>query len=758
MLVIEQKKNEHFITKGDRISELYIVLKGSVSMLCDKEEIILETGAVIGLMECAYGKYFCDFYAREDTILVTYAFKEHRDLKKIFEEQPQYVHAFLHASITLEHKMLGLYRQLFDKTREEYLFLVRQYREYQSACAQVEIAPMSIDKLFELKPLELQKVIKQWEVDYVKALGNLSEEAFKAVYGSNQDLCIGELCNGSVLMHKVVRGIAGMHEYLTDKKDIFINEDKRDLLGAWFELAKVTAAKGRDVSEIHKKVKELQTFIIEKQVLGGKEVLQRFQEFWAFDFETHAKDAETAEMEKNMSAEDIGNVDYFEYIVNYADFDEEKLEEIRELRKAYIEVVKNDLRDSNANETRKQMTELFYEIYENAFFKSVTMEQMSPIMGLFFDFGFLDTQLVEQDKIDKLLKLEELIDKHKSDHIFTAYEWLLMILNGERETSKNEFGLDYYGSLRELRKANRISAEDEKFYKLDREKMVRFEIENMFKCANRMTFGRSLIYSPVLQDDVIVKEAEQMWLSPNKIEACLTNIRELDFGCFYRDVLFYDEEHDGGRMEIKKEVLPDIILMPNVGHEGVMWQENVGADRSSPARFVLPIMSVMDLDTVMLDVVGHYRWEICRKLQGARWNDITEKSLTAEYFDYLSFYKKNKLLSADTKEKIKTQLQKNKGSFTQMFVQDYVLWMKYESKGNFRINKVVREIMSKYCPFVADTRYKLLENPIYRSAFSKYENLAMQQETKFKNALKKYKDHGGEITVELMEALHYYQK
>ena len=169
-------------------------------------------------------------------------------------------------------------------------------------------------------------------------------------------------------------------------------------------------------------------------------------------------------------------------------------------------------------------------------------------------------------------------------------------------------------------------------------------------------------------------------------------------------------------------------------------------------------MSVMDLDTVMLDVVGHYRWEICRKLQGARWNDITEKSLTAEYFDYLSFYKKNKLLSAETKEKIKTQLQKNKGSFTQMFVQDYVLWMKYESKGNFRINKVVREIMSKYCPFIADTRYKLLENPIYRSAFSKYENLAIQQETKFKNALKKYKDHGGEITVELMEALHYYQK
>ena len=59
---------------------------------------------------------------------------------------------------------------------------------------------------------------------------------------------------------------------------------------------------------------------------------------------------------------------------------------------------------------------------------------------------------------------------------------------------------------------------------------------------------------------------------------------------------------------------------------------------------------------------------------------------------------------------------------------------------------------------MADTRYKLLENPIFRGVFSKYENYVIVQETKFKNALKKYKDHGGEITVELMEALHYYQK
>lgn len=758
MLVIEQKKNEQFISKGDRISELYIVLKGSVCMVCDKEEIVLDKGAVIGLMECAYGHYFCDFYAREDTILVTYAFKEHRDLRKIFDEQPQYVYAFLHASLTLEHKMLKLYRQLFDMTREVYLFLVRQYREYQSYCGQMEIAPLSIDKLFDIKPIELNKVIKQWEIDYIKALGDMPEDNFKLLYGSNQDLCIGELCNGSVLMHKVVSGIKSMHEYLSDKTDIFLNDNQNDMLGVWFELAKSVAVSGQDISLINKKVKELQTFMMEKKLLSGKDMLQRFHEFWSFDFEAYAAAAEKKEKENSVTIEDISNIDYFEYIVNYADFDEEKLSEIRELRMNYVEAVKNERRDNDAIETRKRMTELFYEIYDKIFFKSVEAEQKSPIIGLFLNFGFLDTQLVEAETVNQLLQLNELIENQVNDHVFTIYQWLYMIFRGERETSKNEFGLDYFGSLRELRKANRISAEDEQFYKMDREKMVRFEIENMFKSTNRMTYGRSLIYSPVLQQDQIEKNPNQMWLSADKLDESINRIRELDFGCFYRDILFYDSNHDGGRMEIKKEILPDIILLPNAGHDGVMWQESVGTDRTSPARFAFPIMSVMDIDNVMLNVAGHYRWEICRKMQGVRWNDVTEKSLTSEYYDYLAFYKKNKSLSVEAKEKIKSQLLKNKGSYTQMFVQDYVLWMKYESKGNFRVNKVAREILSKYCPFVADTRYKLLENPIFRGVFSKYENYVIVQENKFKNALKKYKDHGGEITVELMEALHYYQK
>ena len=204
--------------------------------------------------------------------------------------------------------------------------------------------------------------------------------------------------------------------------------------------------------------------------------------------------------------------------------------------------------------------------------------------------------------------------------------------------------------------------------------------------------------------------------------------------------------------------MPDVILLPNIGQRGMMWQEVGSVSRESSARFLFPILSVADIDAGMLDVIGKYRWEICRKMQGVRWNDITEPSLTAEYYDYLEYYKKNRELSTEGKEKVKKAIKRAKGSYRDVFAIDYANWIKYESNGSFRLNKVARNILSRYCPFPNTIRYKLIENPMFKGIFSKYENLMIQQETKMKNTLSRYKNDGGEITEELMDTLHFYSR
>ena len=61
-----------------------------------------------------------------------------------------------------------------------------------------------------------------------------------------------------------------------------------------------------------------------------------------------------------------------------------------------------------------------------------------------------------------------------------------------------------------------------------------------------------------------------------------------------------------------------------------MWQEISGRRRNSKGRFLLPAFLDTDIDAAMVKLFGRFRWELCRTIQGAAWNNIQVKSLTSE--------------------------------------------------------------------------------------------------------------------------------
>jgi len=119
-------------------------------------------------------------------------------------------------------------------------------------------------------------------------------------------------------------------------------------------------------------------------------------------------------------------------------------------------------------------------------------------------------------------------------------------------------------------------------------------------------------------------------------------------------------------------------------------------------------------------MVGEFRWEMCKRIQGAHWNDLSELSLTSEYTDYIQFYRKNRELSQEAKEKIQMALQKSKNSYKEMFVRDYITWMNYEVKGSPHLNKVSRGIIFTYCPFPAQIREQHKVHPLYKDLIEKH--------------------------------------
>lgn len=376
--------------------------------------------------------------------------------------------------------------------------------------------------------------------------------------------------------------------------------------------------------------------------------------------------------------------------------------------------------EDEARSTRNAVASVFFEIYEGVFKKVYAEKNKTKLYQMFLKYAFMDEKLLKPEYTLSLYKIADKSFGSGQCSVYTMYEWLLKVYKKEKDPSINEFGMDYNDVFREMKRRNEISDKDKPEYDNNVNARLKHEIQNLFRINHKLCFGQTSIYFPILHNDMIPRDILKVLVTPEAVNASINKIREIDFSAFHREVSYRNVERGIEKEFIMKEVFPDIILMPTVGTRPIMWQELTGRDRSSPGRFLLPAFTSENLDEMILKMVGNFRWELCRTMMGVAWNDITEKSLTSEYSDYIQFYKKNKDLSEEAREKIKVQIQKYRNMLKEIFTSDYEIWINYESKGSVRLNKIVRNILYRYCPFVKPIREGLEKQPLYSEIASQF--------------------------------------
>lgn len=775
MIAIQLKKGEHLVRKGESTKAIYIVLKGSMILKTAYNQITLESGSVIGFMYGYTDEYTCDYVAAEDSLIASYKYEGPEDYKVIFKEQPKYCYAFLYAALRQFRIVYDSYKALADAAKDLSDFITKQYTDYEILCAAYGVEQKEIG-VSELSQIEEPEPIRPWEISYFMDLVDLPEKNLRHFYGDKENLTIGILLQLAEMETRLIANMDAVEEYIQNVKAGMLN-DEEDLLEFWYDLAVKMAAKEYDLSEVDEKVTELEKFLKYTKFYKDEAIEKRMKVYRLEDFKSYFKshavmvDEEenaTGELAEEMTREQVLKTDFVTYIMKYAGYEEKEIHECKALLKEYAAVAEIQDYTPQMQNTRRALTKLFYEIYERAFLRAVNARSISVVMKLFFNFGVLDLQMAGVSHLDELMAISELLDNQwleqkQADkngeaicHVYTAYQWLCLVYRGQKEPSKNEFDVDYTGYLLEQRRSHEITLEEENLLKRDQLKKVQFEIHNMFMTNNRITYGRITTFCPVLHEKDFIRSIDQLIVSLMTVNAAVDEIRELDYSCFFREVLFAAPQYGIDRTEIMKEVLPDVILMPNIGTRAMMWQETAGVKKDTPARFVFPVMTSGELSEMMLETVGRYRWEICRKILGVRWNDIREKSLTSEFYDYVQFYRKNRDLSQEAKEKVKAELVHAKNNYREVFVVDYMNWMKYESQGNFRLNKVSRRIISEYVPFSASVQKRLEENPMYRELFVKSNIIANRKREKEKVLFDRYVAAGGVITPEIEAHLKYY--
>lgn len=456
------------------------------------------------------------------------------------------------------------------------------------------------------------------------------------------------------------------------------------------------------------------------------------------------------ELVKNELKDSLGS------IIDYADMGKTEAVKFKMMVESFRTLPDKNSSDNAIRQMRKRITEEFYNIYESVFLKYKKDENKSRLIEMFLKFGYMDEREFDEKTLAILYYFEPDIKGGKYN-VYTIYDWLTQIYEGMREPSKDEFDSDYKERFRELKRTKSYTKAEELAYFNDKEGKVRFEIDNLFRSTNRITSGEISVFYPILTQEKFTKDLKSMFLDKNKIEQAIDNVLDVDFSLFHREQMYYDEDNKIDNITIMKQVFPDIILMPNVGSKGIMWQEISEKKRDTPARFVLSEFFAGNLETTVIDIAGMFRWELCRTIQGNYWNDLREHSLTAEYCDYMQFYKKNKDLSEEIKDKIRTQYKNCRNNTREMFVKDYEAWIKYEAKGALRLNKVTRRILYIYCPASVKYRANLEKQPAFTDAAAQYERDRQKKIKELKGFNSNVTKRGGTITKVLEDNLAFYE-
>lgn len=756
MKSLDYRENQIIIKKGQKREHLLIIVSGTVSFSVGNQTFYLEAGSVIGLLEATQDRYLFDYIAVDGVRVIAYSFRNLEDLNSILQTQPAYAYAFLHASLVHGREMAERYRELYHDAVNFYQYIKESYEEYVKDCMRFGLNPKNFKGMDSLEPLQLSREVPEWKLEYLFELSSLWEDEIRQFYDAKSALCIGEIMQVSQLVNEIVLVMQEVTDYVQQHGCLLLNEYGDDLLSIFYDWSVKLASKGEDTMVMFQRVRQLQTMVDDFAIGTEEAASQRFGAYWATDFAELAQN-DTGLSGSMMDCEKFLKTDVLKELLECADYDRDEAEDLRNTLELCLDI--KDIHDTEDSVTalRKALTRHFYGLYPRVFLNTMKEGTASVAVEMFLRFGVLDLRLLEENQIRKLYEINSLFRRKEMDGVYTMLEWLKAIFRGQKEPSRNDFDQDYKAYLVEQMKSQQITREQAQKLQNNVEEKIKFEISNMFMTANRATYGRVTTFCPVLFGKDLLREADSMLVSDEQLHKELDDVRKVDFSCFYRQVFFQDPAHGIPQVEIWKEVLPDMILMPNVGSKGMMWQELSGVKKDTPARFMFPIFTVDDLSTMMLDVSARYRWEICRRIQGVHWNDIREKSLTSEYSDYIQYYRKNSEISPQNKEKIKQQVTQAKNNYREVFVQDYRNWMKYETKGNLRLNSVARKILVAYCPFDKSTRMALRDNPLFKELYARYDIVTEKQYQKVLTLWNRYQENAGELTPELQENLDFYQ-
>lgn len=716
MAAKEIAKDKTIISEGQHIEAVHIITRGSVKAFFNGCEITLKKGDIVGLLDAAFDSHSFSYVTLEPSEFLSVPVKDMNSfLKKASVQNPDIAKRLTLSMINQVSLIYSSYKALRHECASLYTDIKASYDEYQALCSHNSIIARSIPNYEVLNEVSLENDVENWLFPYYEAIRELALVDISR-FSDKGDFLVGFVNKASNDIHSSFSIFDDMNEYVTDVTGLFFQENRLDLFDLYTSLLYRLGPASKDFADVNGKIENMIAYLRKSGRVDESLLSERISEY-RVKLGTLSSNVGDDGEETLIDPTLVHSLDT---IVEYSGVDEETGSKFKALVNKYKALSDKGSVSDDVRKLKSELTACFHTIYEEAFTMSLRDYCMPIVMKMFFNFGFVDVDIAGLANTNTLYRLAQDFKGCPEKGIYTAYEWFTAIYNKKVEPSRNSLDATFPEFLRDQQTAGKIPPEMVEKMVNDPSQRTLFELQQVFPVVNRTTYGRLSTYCPVFSESDVIKPLGSCLLNPDTVLDAIRKIEEIDYSAFYRETMFSFMMGTTSTNDIVNvHVAPNVILFPNIGTRGIMWQEIEGKKRTTPARFYISVFHIEELPNTLARMIAEYRWEMCKRVQGARWNDVSERSLTSEYCDYAQFYKKNSDLSQDAKEKVKLALARSRNSFKEMFVRDYITWVMFESKGSPRLNKVARAILSVYCPFTKSNRAKLTSNPIFAELFEK---------------------------------------
>ncbi len=755
MPFIDLPKQKTIYKAGQPLTALHLITSGSVRVFSPTGEYLIGKGDVIGICEICSEVHFLGCETVEAVHIMNYPLPNPEALQDLFVRNPDLASLSLISAFRQMCTMLNHCEESALTCGNLYNRLSEHLSAYRDLCAKYGLSPKELTDIDQVTTYVGMETPDMWLTDFYQGLLQIFTANPGAAVAREAAVVTGFLRKASLDFRKTYLSLEEQLHYQEQLLHYYISSEGEDLFscytGLFYQLTQASA----DTADLYTAIQDVISTITSNAALDKPQLAARLQSFRENLSRFGSKQPAASDAPNATDHEQLAGS--LSAILEYACAGIETASSFRQDVDAYRELSDKSASDEQACRLRRRLTENFYTLYAMVLKKALTDDSLPLPVRLFLTFGYVDEELAGESNSAYLCQLVDSPEGQSGEGVYTFFDWIKCIYEGKKQPSRNEFGEDYVDYLHKQKASGKLSDEELRDLSDNPMRKVEFELQNLFPTVNKITYGRVTTFCPLLAADNILRDISASHVTAADIRSVLDKIRGIDYTVFYRETLNM-ESPVAQKENIHVECLPDFILMPNAGIRGVTWQEIEGRKRTTPSRMMVSIFHMEDLYTTTIRLVGDYRWEMCKRVQGARWNDLTERSLTSEYFDYIQFYKKNNDLSSEAKERIRQSLMGAKNSFKEMFIRDYLLWIQLESTASPRLNKIARQILFTYCPFSREVRQKVQSNPMYGELIRRHDVQCQQHLSHLNKLCQKLRNEGTPIPETIEQEVEYYKR